>query len=215
VWQYIHLYNPRAVVPESIMPSFAWLFDVVDKAPANVAPVPLPAAFAPAKGVVVPSHRAQALIAYLRSLKQAPLATAAVQGAIAVAAPPAAAAPATATPGKTAIAYDPAKGKQLFTEKCAVCHQAGGTGLPGVFPPLKSNAVVNAADPSAHIRTVLRGAEGLTIDGVKYESAMPEFGSTLSDADVAAIVNYERSTWGNHGLMVTAAQVAAERAKEK
>ncbi|MBN8935727.1 MAG: cytochrome c, partial [Rhizobiales bacterium] len=113
------------------------------------------------------------------------------------------------------IAYDPAKGKQLFTEKCAVCHQAGGTGLPGAFPPLKSNAVVNAADPGAHIRTVLHGAEGLTIDGVKYESAMPEFGSTLSDADVAAIVNYERSTWGNHGLMVTAAQVAAERAKGK
>jgi cytochrome c oxidase cbb3-type subunit 2 len=215
VWQYIHLYNPRAVVPESIMPSFAWLFDVVDKAPANVAPVPLPAAFAPANGVVVPSHRAQALIAYLRSLKQAPLATAAVQGATAVAAPPAAAAPATATPEKTAIAYDPVKGKQLFTEKCAVCHQAGGTGLPGAFPPLKSNAVVNAADPGAHIRTVLHGAEGLTIDGVKYESAMPEFGSTLSDADVAAIVNYERSTWGNHGLMVTAAQVAAERAKGK
>jgi cytochrome c oxidase cbb3-type subunit 2 len=197
------------------MPSFAWLFDVVDKAPANVAPVPLPAAFAPANGVVVPSHRAQALIAYLRSLKQAPLATAAVQGAIVVAAPPAATTPATATPEKTSITYDPGKGKQLFTEKCAVCHQAGGTGVPGAFPPLKGNAAVNDADPATHIHTVLHGAQGLTIGGVKYSAAMPEFGSTLSDADIAAIVNYERSTWGNHGLMVTAAQVAAERAKEK
>ena len=52
VWQYIHLYEPRAVVPESIMPSFAWLFEVVDQAPAGVSPVPLPRAYAPAHGVV-------------------------------------------------------------------------------------------------------------------------------------------------------------------
>ena len=57
VWQYIHLYNPRAVVPESIMPSFAWMFDVVDKAPAGVTPVPLPKAYAPAHGVVIPEPR--------------------------------------------------------------------------------------------------------------------------------------------------------------
>lgn len=44
---------------------------------------------------------------------------------------------------------------------------------------------------------------------------MPEFASTLSDADIAAILNYERSSWGNHGPMVTAEQVAAERAKGK
>ena len=47
VWQYIHLYNPRAVVPESIMPAFDWMFQVVDTAPAGVTAVPLPKAFAP------------------------------------------------------------------------------------------------------------------------------------------------------------------------
>jgi cytochrome c oxidase cbb3-type subunit 2 len=218
VWQYIHLYNPRAVVPESIMPSFAWLFDVVDKAPDGVTPVPLPAAYAPAKGAVVPSHKAQALVAYLMALKQAPITAAAPAGAAApaehahtAAAPP----PAPPAPTKSAAAYDPAKGQALFTEKCAVCHQAAGTGLPGAFPPLKSNAVVNDADPAAHIHTVLHGAQGLTIGGVKYPSAMPEFASTLSDADIAAIVNYERSSWGNHGPLVTVEQVAAERAKGK
>jgi cytochrome c oxidase cbb3-type subunit 2 len=72
VWQYIHLYNPRAVVPESIMPSFNWLFDVVDRVPAGMAPVPLPKAYAPPHGVVVPTHKAEALIAYLASLKQPP-----------------------------------------------------------------------------------------------------------------------------------------------
>lgn len=72
VWQYIHLYNPRAVVPQSIMPSFSWLFDVVDKAPQGVNAVSLPKDYAPSHGVVVPSHKAQALLAYLLSLKQTP-----------------------------------------------------------------------------------------------------------------------------------------------
>lgn len=63
VWQYIHLFDPRAVVPQSIMPNFRWLFDVVLEAPEGVTPVPLPKEFAPADGVVVPSHDAQALIA--------------------------------------------------------------------------------------------------------------------------------------------------------
>jgi cytochrome c oxidase cbb3-type subunit 2 len=221
VWQYIHLYNPRAVVPESIMPSFAWLFDVVDKAPDGTTSVPLPAAYAPAKGVVVPSHKAQALVAYLMALKQASLTQPAAAGAAMPPAPaephayPAAAPAVPAAPAKLAAGYDPAKGQALFTEKCAVCHQAGGTGLPGAFPPLKGNAAVNDTDPAVHIHTVLYGVQGLTIGGVKYPSAMPEFASTLSDAAIAAIVNYERSSWGNHGPMVTAEQVAAERAKRK
>src|SRR6185437_152815 len=73
VSQYMHLYNPRSVVPESIMPSFSWMFRVVDRAPAGVSPVPIPAGFAPAHGVVIPTQKAQALVAYLLSLKQPPL----------------------------------------------------------------------------------------------------------------------------------------------
>ena len=221
----MHLYNPRSVVPQSIMPSFSWMFDVVDKVPVGAVPVPVPAAYAPAKGKVIPSHQAQALLAYLMSLKQPPLAQVAANEATTSAAPatpatPAAAAPSPtrsspATPAKSAAAYDAAKGKSLFTDNCAVCHQAGGTGLPGAFPPLKGNEVVNDANPSAHIHTVLHGAEGLTIGGVKYDSAMPEFAGTLTDAEIAAIIDYERSSWGNHGPMITAAQVAAERAKGK
>ncbi|HXT05894.1 MAG TPA: cbb3-type cytochrome c oxidase subunit II [Roseiarcus sp.] len=219
VWQYMHLYNPRSVAPQSIMPSFSWMFDVVDKAPVGTMTVPVPAAYAPAEGVVIPSHQAQALLAYLMSLKQPPLAQAVANEAATPAAPAATAPSPTAssstTPAKSAAAYDPAKGKSLFTDKCAICHQAGGTGLPGAFPPLKGNAVVNDANPSAHIHTVLHGAEGLTIGGVKYEGAMPEFASTLTDAEIAAIIDYERSSWGNHSPTITAAQVAAERAKGK
>jgi cytochrome c oxidase cbb3-type subunit 2 len=213
VWQYIHLYNPRAVVPESIMPSFPWLFDIVgtDAVPAGVAPVPLPAAYAPAHGKVIPSRKAQALVAYLLSLKQPKLAGAASMASTGRAMPM----PASPAGASTSSAYDAAKGEQLFSANCAACHQATGMGLAGAFPPLKGNAVVNDADPTAHIHAVLFGVSGVTIDGVKYDSQMPAFATMLSDADIADIVDHERSAWGNHGKLVTAKDVAAVRAKGK
>ena len=62
---------------------------------------------------------------------------------------------------------------------------------------------------------VLDGLQGGKAGGVVYASAMPAFAATLSDAEIADIINYERSSWGNHGKPVTAAQVAAERAASK
>jgi cytochrome c oxidase cbb3-type subunit 2 len=209
VWQYIHLYNPRAVVPASIMPSFAFLFDVVDSAPPGVTPVSLPKAFAPEHGVVVPRPEAKALLAYLLSLKQAPLTGA--QADTTVPKPAAAVAP----PPAPATEYDAAAGEKLFVDNCSACHQATGEGLPETFPPLKGNAAVNDDDPATHLHAVLFGLEGAEIDGVTYESPMPAFGDMLSDAEIANIINYERSAWGNHGKPVTAAEVAATRAKGK
>ena len=74
---------------------------------------------------------------------------------------------------------------------------------------------MNAADATAHIRAVLDGVQGVTIDSVAYASPMPPFAATLDDADIANIIGHERSSWGNHGTPVTAQQVAAERAKPK
>jgi cytochrome c oxidase cbb3-type subunit 2 len=221
VWQYIHLYNPRAVVPESIMPSFAWLFDVVDQAPAGVTAVPLPKAYGPARGVVVPTPGAKALIAYLAALKQPPLpgAEAATGGAQPMTGMAGPATPASATPSaggpSSSTGYDAAKGSALFTANCAACHQANGEGLPGAFPSLKNDAVVNKDDAAKHIQVVLQGLHDAKVSGVVYGSAMPPFAGTLSDAEIADIVDYERSSWGNHGKPVDAAQVAAERAKAK
>ena len=217
VWQYIHLYNPRAVVPESIMPAFDWMFEVVDQAPPGATPVRLPKAYAPARGVVVPTHEAQALVAYLLSLKQPALPgyaarTAAPRRSRRRAARLRRRSPAQRCGNAPASrcrvrgsGYDAAKGKALFTANCAACHQASGEGLPGAFPPLKGNAAVNDADPTTHIRAVLHGLQGANVGGVVYASPMPPFGDTLSDADIANIINYERSSWGNHGAPVTAA----------
>ncbi len=214
VWQYIHLYNPRAVVPQSIMPPFAWLFEVVDRAPPGVTPLALPTAYAPTHGVVVPTPDAQALLAYLQALKQpalpggagTPTAAASLAGSADL--PAAAAAPGSPV-------YDAARGQTLFTANCAACHQATGEGLPGAFPPLKGNSAVNDADPTQHIHVVLHGLQGANVGGMVYPSPMPPFGTTLSDADIANIINYERSSWGNHGAPITTEQVAAQRATDK
>jgi nitrite reductase (NO-forming) len=134
--------------------------------------------------------------------------TAAKTGAVATpAAAPNAAGP--AGPYK----FDPARGASLYTSTCAACHQATGMGLPGAFPPLKDDPVVLDPDPAVQIDTILHGAHGRTIGGTTYPSAMPGFGSMLSDADVADIANHERTSWGNQGKPVTADQVKAVRAK--
>jgi cytochrome c oxidase cbb3-type subunit 2 len=54
--------------------------------------------------------------------------------------------------------------------------------------------------------------QGARAGGVVYTSIMPPFAGTLDDDAIADIINYERTSWGNHGKPVTAAQVAAERA---
>lgn len=109
--------------------------------------------------------------------------------------------------------FDPAHGASLYASTCAACHQATGMGLPGAFPPLKDNAAVVNPDPAKQIDVILHGLHGEAINGVTYPSAMPPFGSALSDADVADIANHERTSWGNQGKLVTAEQVQALRAK--
>src|SRR5258708_40045724 len=56
VWQYIHLYNPRAVVPESIMPTVDLTFHVVDQPPPGATPAPPPKAYSPGPGSALPHH---------------------------------------------------------------------------------------------------------------------------------------------------------------
>jgi cytochrome c oxidase cbb3-type subunit 2 len=72
-WQYIHLWDPRAVVQDSIMPRYTWLFTVKAKTDPHDIVVPLPPRFGPPQGSVVATRDAQDLVAYLKSLKQVPL----------------------------------------------------------------------------------------------------------------------------------------------
>ena len=102
-------------------------------------------------------------------------------------------------------------GEQVFGNQCATCHQLSGAGVPGVFPPLAGNGVVISSDPTEHIRVVLRGLQGKTIDGVAYASPMPGFGDQLTDAEVTAVINHERTSWGHKAPLVSVQDVAAVR----
>ncbi|MDE2572051.1 MAG: cbb3-type cytochrome c oxidase subunit II [bacterium] len=204
VWQYIHLYQPRAVVPQSIMPSYRWLFTVVQTPPAGVSPLTLPPGFGPANGVVLPTQRARDLVAYLLSLKQAPIPNYS---------------PSVAAPGGPAVAragFDYTQlGANVYGTSCAACHGAQGAGVPGVFPALVNDPVVTASDPKTHIEIVLNGLHGKSIGGTAYGGQMPPFGSQLSDDQIAAAIDHERTSWGNHAPTVMPADVANVRKEKK
>jgi cbb3-type cytochrome c oxidase subunit III len=103
-------------------------------------------------------------------------------------------------------------GKAIFVTNCAGCHQATGLG-GGPFPPLAGNADVTGADTSALVATVLNGRSGpMVTNGRTYGGVMPAWKGTLSNAQVAAVVTYIRSAWGNNAAIVTEDQVAAAAA---
>jgi mono/diheme cytochrome c family protein len=105
-------------------------------------------------------------------------------------------------------------GAEVFT-RCAVCHQSTGLGMPGAYPPLAgSEWLVN--NPEVPIRIVLHGLQGpIAVKGSAFNNAMTPFGDQLSDAQIAAVISYERSSWGNNAPAITAAQVAAVRTATK
>ena len=77
---------------------------------------------------------------------------------------------------KLLMIADMEEGAKLFAANCAACHQASGEGIPGVFPPLKGDGVVQTPDPAQQSRVLLQGIQGATIAGTVYSSPMPPFG---------------------------------------
>lgn len=70
VWNLIHLYNPRAVVPTSVMPGYPWYFQAKDAAADGDVVVPVPDAYKPSGKTIVATQDAMNLVLYLQSLKQ-------------------------------------------------------------------------------------------------------------------------------------------------
>lgn len=81
-----------------------------------------------------------------------------------------------------------ADGEATYGKACASCHQAGGTGVPGAFPPLAGNE--NAADPNYVIDVIRNGKQGeITVNGEVYNGVMPPVAG-LSDAEIEAVAAY-------------------------
>ncbi|MCY4218377.1 MAG: cytochrome c oxidase subunit II [Gammaproteobacteria bacterium] len=79
------------------------------------------------------------------------------------------------------------RGEGVYGTYCVACHQMNGQGIPGVFPGLVGTDLV-MNDVEGHINVILNGVEG---------TSMQAFSTTLNDADIAAVVTYERNAWGN------------------
>lgn len=101
------------------------------------------------------------------------------------------------------------RGKIVFEQTCLPCHQADGSGIPALAPPLIKGTFVGG-DKTRLIRIVLNGMEGVEIKGESYASAMPAFGH-LTDAQIADVLTYVRSNFQNTAGPITEAEVTAAR----
>lgn len=202
-WHLLHLYNPRAVVSASVMPSYPWLFREVDSASMRkddkVVAVPKNLFNKPGRKIVA-SYDALRLVDYLKYLKQTELPGGNVDDFI----------PALKkiqdegmSGGKAPSGLD---GGKLYSQVCAACHQESGKGIMGAFPPLDGSAIVNDDNTELLIKIVIQGYDARTDFGV-----MPPFGDQLNDAEIAAILTHERSSWGNDATPVTEEDVAKIR----
>ncbi len=199
-WHLLHLYQPRAAVKESIMPAYQWLFEEKDYLDKDDVEVKVPAEFMKHKfKKIIATKKALQLVAYLQSLKQTKL-------------------PEGTKPPEFLYKKEEKKnvaggattdlpdGAELFTTNCATCHQATGEGLPGSFPPLKGSPIVTGDNIEVYVTIIMTGYTGRPEYG-----PMPSVGknANFTPEMVTAIMNHERSSWGNNAKPVTVEQVKA------
>ncbi|MDY6949496.1 MAG: cytochrome c [Pseudomonadota bacterium] len=118
---------------------------------------------------------------------------------------------ASATQEQLALDFSKA-GARVYNEYCSSCHVTSGAGYYPYQPPLAGNPVVMDRDPSSLINITLNGSLRVVADeGRPDVNDMPYFRQLLSDQDIADVITYIRTSWGNSGSAVTAAQVAEIR----
>ncbi|HLN55104.1 MAG TPA: cytochrome c [Bacteroidales bacterium] len=109
-----------------------------------------------------------------------------------------------------AEAGSPKPGQDEYSKYCLTCHQQDGNGVRGQFPPLAGNEVITGPADSL-IRIVLFGLEGpITVKGLEYNQLMPAQ-DYLTDQQIADVLTYIRSSWGNNAEAVKPENVAPIR----
>lgn len=208
-WQLMHLYNPRSVVEASIMPAYPWLFKVKATAAAGDVTVPVPDAFKPRPdATIVATREARELVAYLLSRKQTPLPTGVASPQFLYVAPVAADGAAGGAGPTAGAGPVPLDGAALYANNCQACHQPNGEGLKGAFPSLKGSAVVQDDSPDKMIGIIMQGYTARESEGYP---AMPPIGAInkLTAPQIHAIINHERTSWGNHAREIPLEEVEA------
>ena len=197
-WNLLHLYQPRAVVEKSIMPAYPWLFELKNELGEKDVEVVVPDAYRKGiSGRIVATQEALQLVAYLQSLKQTPLPDGKLpmeflykKKEIPV-----------VVNGNNANLPD---GKLLYTNNCMSCHQANGEGLKGAFPSLKGSPIVLGNDLELFVNIIMLG-----YDARPEYAVMNAVGTdnNLTPEEVTAIINHEKTSWGNNAKTVTAEEV--------
>lgn len=201
-WHLLHLFNPRTVSKGSIMPAYPWLFQIKEQASKNDVLVTIPDEFR--KGIIgdiVAGADGLALVAYLQSLKQTLL-------------PDGRPVPIFLYPKNVNSKVNTESkgtntgldGKSLYAANCQSCHQENGEGLKGAFPSLKGSTIVLDDDPKTLFTIIMKGYNGRVKEGY---GEMPAIGTinNLSPEEVRAIMNHERSSWGNNAKEVSSADI--------
>ena len=196
-WNLLHLYQPRAVVEQSIMPAYPWLFKEVYSVNKDDVEVVVPDKYRKGiKGKIIASQEALDLVAYLQSLKQ----TALPDGK-----------PAMEFLYKKEIKKDASgiasnlpDGGSLYTKNCSSCHQANGEGLKGAFPSLKGSPIVLGDDLDLFVNIIMLG-----YDARPEYSVMNAVGTDneLTPEEVTAIINHEKTSWGNEAKPISTEEV--------
>ncbi|WP_454835209.1 c-type cytochrome [Pseudomonas lini] len=109
---------------------------------------------------------------------------------------------------------DSKPGASVYIDNCAACHRTDGHGYTRVFPALAGNPVLQTADPTSLIHVVLAGGTIPATQTAPSNFTMPAFGWRLSDQEVAEVVNFIRTSWGNQGSVVTAKDVSSLRTSD-
>ena len=198
-WNLVHLFNPRIVVAQSIMPAYPWLFEIKNVTEKGDVIVNIPPQYLRGDtGKVVATKEALQLVAYLISLKQIKL-------------PDGTASPEFLYKRESkkqggAAASEALSGVELYTANCQSCHQENGEGLKGAFPPLKGSKVVVDDNPELMVNIIMNGYSARAQEGF---GPMPAVGTmnSLSAEEIAAIMNHEKSSWGNDSKKVSPEEI--------
>lgn len=188
-WHLLHLYQPRATVKQSIMPAYPWLFTVKQILDKNDIEVVVPAQYRMGvNGKIVANKEALQLVAYLKSLKQIALPTGNPTPEFLYKKEQ------QTTTNNTSNNKNLPDGKLLYANNCQSCHQENGEGLSGAFPALKGSKIVTGEDLELLVTIIMDG-----YDARPEYAVMPAVGKNnkLSAEEITAIINHEKSSWGN------------------
>jgi mono/diheme cytochrome c family protein len=118
-----------------------------------------------------------------------------------------------ATKASTAISSASMKrGKAVYNTYCVACHQTDGGGVPNMNPTIVKTSYV-LGPKSQLINIILKGMQGVDIDGESYSNVMPSH-SFLTNQQIADVLTYVRSNFGNKASGVSVVEVAAVRNKK-